>query len=176
MQNIIYNFCSFDFEMKYDLDVFLWHSRNIYCVILCSCINTQDWKIGRSVWDYCENRPAMCLCGETVVTWSPARQRLRKDRIRSSSSLYFPSLSLSLSHSFSHTSLSPKLTDTSSQWARWISAALLEELWSLVWPHLYTFTHTDTNRVDGVISTCNETPHPKCLANNLTHLFFIIPS
>lgn len=174
MQNIIYNFCSFDFEMKYDLDVFLWHSRNIYCVILCSCINTQDWKMGRSVWDYCENRPAMCLCGETVVTWSPATQRLRKDRMRSSSSLYFPSLSLS--HSFSHTSLSPKLTDTSSQWARWISAALLEELWSLVWPHLYTFTHTDTNRVDGVISTCNETPHPKCLANNLTHLFFIIPS
>ncbi len=47
----------------------------------------------------------------------------------------------SLSLFTSDSSLSPKLTGTSSQWARWLSAALLEELWSLVWPHLYVQTH-----------------------------------
>lgn len=134
MQNIISYFCTF--EMKY---AFLWHSRNIYCVILCSCINTQDRKIGRSVWDKSAcNVPLWRDRGHMITCHTKATKRQEEIKFLTILPLSF---SLSLTRLVA---LVLKLTDTSSQWARWISAALLEELWSLVWPHLYTFTHKHT--------------------------------
>lgn len=41
MQNVI-SFFFFFFEIKYDMDMFMWHSPNIYCIILCSFLNT--WR------------------------------------------------------------------------------------------------------------------------------------
>jgi len=98
MQNIT-SFFYLDFEMKYDLVRFLW---NIYRVILCSCINTQNRKIGRSVWDYCENRPAMCRVDRGHMITCHTKATKGQEEIKFLTILPL-SLSLSLTHTHTHT-------------------------------------------------------------------------